>query len=199
MITRSYSLTRHRPGTKYSRGIFEYSRGVLCSVSRSGSLIDTFHHCFSSKTTSDGERDIGRGLGREREIVRDRSPIRPNFKGIFQSKHFDYQLHEKSIYAWWEASGYFKPETTVAAAAKLRSNSNSNNSSSSSSKSNGKFVMPMPPPNVTGQLHMGHAMFLTVQDMMIRYHRMMGKQTLWTPGTDHAGIATQVYIDIMYL
>ena len=50
----------------------------------------------------------------------------------------------------------------------------------------------MPPPNVTGRLHMGHAMFVTLQDMMARYARMRGRPTLWLPGTDHAGIATQV-------
>lgn len=50
----------------------------------------------------------------------------------------------------------------------------------------------MPPPNVTGRLHMGHAMFVTMQDVMIRFARMQGKSALWIPGTDHAGIATQV-------
>lgn len=49
-----------------------------------------------------------------------------------------------------------------------------------------------PPPNVTGKLHMGHALFVTLQDIMIRYQRMTGRPTLWLPGTDHAGIATQV-------
>jgi valyl-tRNA synthetase len=50
----------------------------------------------------------------------------------------------------------------------------------------------MPPPNVTGRLHMGHAMFVTLQDIMVRYARMRGRPALWVPGTDHAGIATQV-------
>jgi hypothetical protein len=54
------------------------------------------------------------------------------------------------------------------------------------------FVISMPPPNVTGKLHMGHAMFATLQDIMIRYARMTGRKALWIPGTDHAGIATQV-------
>ena len=58
----------------------------------------------------------------------------------------------------------------------------------------GCLVMPaaMPPPNVTGRLHMGHAMFVTLQDIMARFQRMRGRPTLWLPGTDHAGIATQV-------
>ncbi|XP_057960038.1 valine--tRNA ligase, chloroplastic/mitochondrial 2 isoform X2 [Malania oleifera] len=55
----------------------------------------------------------------------------------------------------------------------------------------------MPPPNVTGSLHMGHAMFVTLEDIMVRYHRMKGRPTLWVPGTDHAGIATQLVVERM--
>ncbi|KAK9902388.1 hypothetical protein M0R45_001627 [Rubus argutus] len=55
----------------------------------------------------------------------------------------------------------------------------------------------MPPPNVTGSLHMGHAMFVTLEDIMVRYHRMKGRPTLWLPGTDHAGIATQLVVERM--
>jgi valyl-tRNA synthetase len=55
------------------------------------------------------------------------------------------------------------------------------------------FVISIPPPNVTGELHLGHAMFVSVEDLMIRYHRMKGYSTLWVPGTDHAGIATQLH------
>lgn len=55
----------------------------------------------------------------------------------------------------------------------------------------------MPPPNVTGRLHMGHAMFITLQDIMTRFNRMRGRPTLWLPGTDHAGIATQVLLGLL--
>jgi valyl-tRNA synthetase len=55
--------------------------------------------------------------------------------------------------------------------------------------------MIMPPPNVTGRLHIGHALFATLQDILIRYNRMQGKSTLWLPGTDHAGIATQLLVE----
>jgi len=58
-------------------------------------------------------------------------------------------------------------------------------------------VIPMPPPNVTGSLHMGHAMFVTLEDIMVRYNRMNGRPTLWLPGTDHAGIATQLVVEKM--
>ena len=57
------------------------------------------------------------------------------------------------------------------------------------------FVISMPPPNVTGVLHLGHAITSAVQDMLIRYHRMAGRPTLWVPGTDHAGIATQNVVE----
>src|SRR5690606_31865240 len=55
----------------------------------------------------------------------------------------------------------------------------------------------MPPPNVTGALHIGHALFCTIEDLMIRYERMRGKAALWVPGMDHAGIATQLQIEKM--
>jgi hypothetical protein len=73
----------------------------------------------------------------------------------------------------WEQNGMFQPKDT------------------------GKgdpFSMAMPPPNVTGRLHMGHAMFVTLQDIMTRFARMCDRPTLWLPGTDHAGIATQVLV-----
>ena len=57
------------------------------------------------------------------------------------------------------------------------------------------FLIPMPPPNVTGNLNLGHAEMLAIEDIMIRYHRMKGDSTLWIPGTDHAGIATQAQVE----
>ncbi len=63
------------------------------------------------------------------------------------------------------------------------------------SKSGKRFVVPIPPPNVTGNLHLGHAMFLTLQDLMTRFHRMLGEETLYLPGTDHAGISTQMVVE----
>lgn len=57
------------------------------------------------------------------------------------------------------------------------------------------FHIPMPPPNVTGNLHLGHAEMLAIEDIMTRYHRMKGDSTLWIPGTDHAGIATQAQVE----
>jgi len=57
------------------------------------------------------------------------------------------------------------------------------------------FSIQLPPPNVTGTLHMGHAFNQTIMDGLTRYHRMLGENTLWVPGTDHAGIATQIVVE----
>ena len=81
---------------------------------------------------------------------------------------------ETEIYKMWEEGGYFK----------------------SQGKADAKpFTIVMPPPNVTGQLHMGHAMDATLQDTLIRFKRMQGFDALWVPGTDHAGIATQIKVE----
>ncbi|KAM7280463.1 hypothetical protein ACFE04_007597 [Oxalis oulophora] len=77
----------------------------------------------------------------------------------------------------WESQGYFKPNCDE--------------------QGKDPFVITMPPPNVTGSLHMGHAMFVTLEDIMVRYNRMKGRPTLWLPGTDHAGIATQLVVERM--
>ena len=63
------------------------------------------------------------------------------------------------------------------------------------SKSNKKFSIVIPPPNVTGRLHMGHALNNSLQDVLVRFNRMKGLETLWQPGTDHAGIATQAVVE----
>jgi len=87
----------------------------------------------------------------------------------FQSKDV-----EEKYYPLWEKSGVF--------AANVKSN-------------NAPYTIPMPPPNVTGSLHMGHALNMTLQDILSRYERMQGKDVLWQPGTDHAGIATQMVVE----
>ncbi len=82
--------------------------------------------------------------------------------------NYNHKLYEDKIYEEWERSGSFKPN--------------------SSKKT---FSIIMPPPNANDPLHIGHAMFITVEDILIRFHRMLGESTLWLPGTDHAGIETQ--------
>ena len=87
-------------------------------------------------------------------------------------KQFDFKKLEHSIYKNWEESGCFKPV-----------------------KNSDTYCIMMPPPNVTGSLHMGHALTFTIQDILIRYNRMQGKEVLWQAGTDHAGIATQMVVE----
>ena len=89
-------------------------------------------------------------------------------EGKFNPKDF-----EDEIYANWEKQGYFKP---------------------SNDKSKKPYTIVIPPPNITGKLHMGHALDETLQDILIRYKRMSGYNTLWVPGTDHASIATEAKI-----
>ncbi|HEY76525.1 MAG TPA: valine--tRNA ligase [Thermoflexia bacterium] len=88
---------------------------------------------------------------------------------------------EERIYRWWEEQGYFRPETMVEKGMATRDGP--------------RFCITMPPPNVTGVLHLGHAMTAAVEDLMTRYHRMQGYETLFLPGTDHAGIATQNVVE----
>ena len=83
---------------------------------------------------------------------------------------------EPRIYERWLASGAFTPAVDPPAGTE-------------------PFVITMPPPNVTGSLHTGHALFVTAQDILIRYHRMRGDDTLWVPGVDHASIAAQFVLD----
>lgn len=91
-------------------------------------------------------------------------------------KTFDFADAEARLYHWWESNGWFKPEVHPDA---------------------DPFVIAIPPPNVTGALHNGHALFVSLEDMMIRQQRMAGKAALWIPGTDHAGIATQLQVENM--
>lgn len=91
------------------------------------------------------------------------------------------QFVEAGWYSWWEKQGFFKPE--YGGKNVLETNPK------------GKFVMVIPPPNVTGSLHLGHALASAIQDALTRWHRMNGQTTLWNPGCDHAGIATQVVVE----
>src|SRR5437667_9111642 len=81
---------------------------------------------------------------------------------------------EAKFYAIWEASGAFAADPGSAKT---------------------PYTIAMPPPNITGSLHVGHALTFTLQDILIRYHRMIGRDVLWQPGTDHAGIATQMVVE----
>ena len=96
-------------------------------------------------------------------------------------KQYDFKSTEERLYKWWESEGYFKPHNQP-------QNDDFDNNIPT-------YVIAIPPPNVTGELHLGHAMFASMEDLMIRYHRMNGFSTLWIPGSDHAGIATQLQVE----
>ncbi len=91
-------------------------------------------------------------------------------------KVYDPHAHEERIYRLWEESGYFNPDTLPPRHKK-------------------PFTIIMPPPNANGPLHAGHALMLTLEDIMIRFERMRGRRALWLPGADHAGFETQVVFD----
>src|SRR5687767_2648549 len=88
-------------------------------------------------------------------------------------KTFDPAEIEARWYAHWEAEGRFRPERSEAE----------------------PWTIVMPPPNVTGSLHIGHALDITLQDILTRHARLQGKDALWVAGTDHAGIATQMVVE----
>ncbi len=90
------------------------------------------------------------------------------------AKNYDPKEFEERLYAWWEEKGYFTPKVD---------------------KNKKPFTIVMPPPNITGQLHLGHALDNTLQDILIRTKRMQGYSTLWLPGEDHASIATEVRVE----
>ena len=96
-------------------------------------------------------------------------------------KTYDFEDTENRIYSWWEENGYFNPTNDP--------------NLPGHDPTRKPFVISIPPPNVTGELHLGHALFVAMEDLMIRYHRMKGIPTLWVPGSDHAGIATQLQIE----
>ena len=89
--------------------------------------------------------------------------------------------HEGAVYDRWEASGYFNPDVCIERGV--------------TAPDAATFSIVLPPPNVTGTLHMGHAAMLAIEDILVRYHRMRGDRTLWIPGTDSAAVATQARVE----
>lgn len=102
---------------------------------------------------------------------------KPTIPEIFL-KPYNPEEHESKLYQMWEESGYFNPDVCIERGVTAADAET--------------FSIVMPPPNANGSLHAGHALFVTVQDIMIRYARMQGKRTLWLPGADHAGFETQI-------
>jgi valyl-tRNA synthetase len=96
-------------------------------------------------------------------------------------KQYDHLQAQQRWYGFWQSRGYFDSDPDPLPPGDPRRRK--------------PFTMVIPPPNVTGALHLGHALNNTLQDILIRFHRMLGDNTLWMPGTDHAGIATQAVVE----
>ena len=105
-------------------------------------------------------------------------------KAIELEKAYDPKSFEDRIYNEWESKGYFKPASDESSPVHCQCE-----------KCQSTYSVVIPPPNVTGVLHMGHGLNNTLQDIVVRYHRMKGDNTLWLTGTDHAGIATQNVVE----
>ena len=108
------------------------------------------------------------------------SQNKPAIPEIFL-KPYDPAAHEKALYDLWEESGFFNPDVCV--------------EKGITDKDAEVFSMVLPPPNVTGTLHMGSALMVAIEDVFVRHARMEGKKTLWVPGTDSAAIATQARVE----
>ena len=100
-------------------------------------------------------------------------------------KAYEPKKYEDDIYKSWEKSGFFNPDVCIEKGV--------------TDKDAKPFTIILPPPNVTGTLHMGHAAMLAIEDVMIRFHRMKGDKTLWVPGTDHAAVATESKVEKMLI
>ncbi len=109
------------------------------------------------------------------------SCYRENMKEIDIPKNYDAKTWEDALYQKWKESGLFDPDTCIQAGI--------------TDESRPTFSIVLPPPNVTGRLHVGHAAMLAIEDTIVRYHRMKGDRTLWIPGTDHAAVATQSKVE----
>lgn len=100
-------------------------------------------------------------------------------------KAYEPKKYEDAIYKRWEDSGFFNPDVCVEKGV--------------TDKEADPFTIVLPPPNVTGTLHMGHAAMLAIEDVLIRYHRMKGEKALWVPGTDHAAVATESKVETILI
>lgn len=112
-------------------------------------------------------------------------------------KTYDPKFVEAAVYAWWEAKGFFSPPSAdeVERLKKQVADGSDSETCDDSIDPGTPFTMVIPPPNVTGSLHLGHALMAAIEDAIVRWARMRGRPTLWVPGTDHAGIATQTVVE----
>jgi hypothetical protein len=157
-IRRLVSSTSSRPlslFSSYERFSKTHRLAFFPSVEKSSSIL-----AMSTVTTTDKSSSA--------PILFDsKYDIENKSKGIVGK--YEPQLFEDKIYKWWEDAGCFMPDAKQS-------------KEESSSQGREPYVLPMPPPNVTGRLHMGHAIFVALQDVLARFHRMRGRPVLWLPG-----------------
>jgi len=137
----------------------------------------------ADKAKPKGEADKKAEKKKEKEVVTydlDTPPGAKKDVSVELPAQYSPRYVEKAWYEWWKKEGFFNPDYKHP----QREESNED-----------PFVMVIPPPNVTGTLHLGHALTNAVEDAIARWHRMSGRTTLWVPGCDHAGIATQVAVE----
>jgi len=146
---------------------------------------------FSSATTEEDKVATGNDDG---AVYKVQSKVRSDSQYDAENRaaglagtSYDPESFERRIYQWWEEAGCFEPDSKYGSKAA--------SDAAAAGDVAEPYVLPMPPPNVTGRLHMGHAIFVALQDVLARFHRMRGRPVLWTPGTDHAGIATQLQVE----
>lgn len=139
------------------------------------------------KAESQNEKEKPKKEKKEKVVISYVRPIARGEKKDVSSdpmpESYSPQYVEAVWYEWWMKQGFFKPEYTAPGGNILTPNPK------------GRFVMVIPPPNVTGVLHLGHALTNAIEDCLTRWHRMCGRTTLWNPGCDHAGIATQIVVE----
>ncbi|KAK3767320.1 hypothetical protein RRG08_050870 [Elysia crispata] len=137
------------------------------------------------QSKADGEETKSKKKApKEKQVIKYEVPTEPGAKKDTKGQMPDAyspQYVEAAWYDWWVKEGFFKPEYGGRDLKSL--------------KPEEKFVIVIPPPNVTGYLHLGHGLTNSVEDCLVRWHRMKGRAALWVPGCDHAGIATQVVVE----
>lgn len=189
MITSAFraSILRHNHGAALRRNLLRFdNNGILSRIDIHRPHRDRLFSTTSdiAATTADSKHAADDDGSTYR--IKPSSYVDTKYDTINKSDgltgSYDPASFERKVYDWWENAGCFDPDR--------------NKGSSRTTKE--PYVLPMPPPNVTGRLHMGHAIFVALQDVLARFHRMRGKEVLWTPGTDHAGIATQLQVRVCF-
>ncbi|KAI4470718.1 valyl-trna synthetase [Holotrichia oblita] len=149
--------------------------------------LDKLKQKLEKQNTAPAKKDISEKKEKKKEIKQDiiydvptevgtKKCVSNSLPDTYSPKYV-----EAAWYPWWEKEAFFKPEY--------------GRKSILEPNSKGVYTIIIPPPNVTGSLHLGHALANSIQDSLIRWNRMRGKTTLWNPGCDHAGIATQVVVE----